>query len=120
VRRFYVACRRDRGITYGFQQTLVAAMPCEKVFTINADHSQQLPCRAEIGRRNPGGKPAIDGLHERPSLVGAVQVLPEPGERALRVRHGDCPVEGRLGLPHRAFAPAFVGAFVDGVAECVE
>jgi pimeloyl-ACP methyl ester carboxylesterase len=39
VRRFYVACRRDRAITYGFQQAMVAALPCERVFTINADHS---------------------------------------------------------------------------------
>jgi pimeloyl-ACP methyl ester carboxylesterase len=39
VRRFYVACRRDRALTYGFQQAMVAALPCEKVFTINSDHS---------------------------------------------------------------------------------
>ena len=39
VRRFYVACRRDRAITHGFQQAMIAALPCEKVFTINSDHS---------------------------------------------------------------------------------
>jgi pimeloyl-ACP methyl ester carboxylesterase len=39
VRRFYVACRRDRAITSGFQQTMLDALPCEKVFTLNADHS---------------------------------------------------------------------------------
>jgi pimeloyl-ACP methyl ester carboxylesterase len=39
LRRFYVACRRDRAITYGFQQTMYEALPCEKVFAIDADHS---------------------------------------------------------------------------------
>lgn len=39
VRRFYVACRRDRAITHGFQQVMLETLPCEKVFTINSDHS---------------------------------------------------------------------------------
>ncbi len=39
VRRFYVACRRDHAITHDFQQTMYAALPCERVFTINSDHS---------------------------------------------------------------------------------
>jgi hypothetical protein len=39
VRRFYVACRRDQAITYGFQQAMIAALPCERVWTLNSDHS---------------------------------------------------------------------------------
>jgi pimeloyl-ACP methyl ester carboxylesterase len=39
VRRFYIACRRDHAITHGFQQTMYTALPCEKVYTINSDHS---------------------------------------------------------------------------------
>jgi pimeloyl-ACP methyl ester carboxylesterase len=39
VRRFYIACRRDHAITHWFQQTMYAALPCEKVYTINSDHS---------------------------------------------------------------------------------
>lgn len=39
VRRFYVACRRDRAVTPGFQRTMYEALPCEKIFTLNADHS---------------------------------------------------------------------------------
>jgi len=39
VRRFYIACRRDHAITHGFQQTMYTALPCEKVYTLNSDHS---------------------------------------------------------------------------------
>ena len=39
VRRFYVTCRRDRAITPAFQETMYTALPCERVFPINSDHS---------------------------------------------------------------------------------
>jgi pimeloyl-ACP methyl ester carboxylesterase len=39
VRRFYVSCRRDRAVTPALQRTMYTALPCEKVFTLNADHS---------------------------------------------------------------------------------
>lgn len=39
VRRFFVVCRRDRAITPGFQRQMIAALPCERTFTLDADHS---------------------------------------------------------------------------------
>jgi pimeloyl-ACP methyl ester carboxylesterase len=39
VRRFYIACRRDHAITHRFQQTMYTTLPCEKVYTIDSDHS---------------------------------------------------------------------------------
>jgi pimeloyl-ACP methyl ester carboxylesterase len=39
VRRFYVTCRRDRAITFGFQRAMIEAMPCERTFSIDSDHS---------------------------------------------------------------------------------
>lgn len=39
VRRFYIACRRDHAVTPGFQQQMYTALPCEKVYTLNSDHS---------------------------------------------------------------------------------
>jgi pimeloyl-ACP methyl ester carboxylesterase len=39
VRRFYVGCRRDRAVTAAFQRAMYSALPCERVFSINSDHS---------------------------------------------------------------------------------
>lgn len=39
VRRFYVSCLRDRAVTPAFQRAMVAALPCERVFTLRCDHS---------------------------------------------------------------------------------
>jgi pimeloyl-ACP methyl ester carboxylesterase len=39
VRRFYVTCRRDRAITFAFQRAMIDALPCERTFTIDSDHS---------------------------------------------------------------------------------
>jgi pimeloyl-ACP methyl ester carboxylesterase len=50
VRRFYVACRRDRAITFGAQRAMEQALPCERTFTINADHSPFLSRPAALVR----------------------------------------------------------------------
>lgn len=39
VRRFYVACSRDRAITPAAQRGMLAAMPCEAVHELDTDHS---------------------------------------------------------------------------------
>lgn len=39
VRRFYIACSDDKAISPAAQQAMVAASPCEKVFTLDSDHS---------------------------------------------------------------------------------
>jgi pimeloyl-ACP methyl ester carboxylesterase len=50
VRRFYVGCRRDHAITFGFQQTMQETLPCERSFTINSDHSPFLSRPAALVR----------------------------------------------------------------------
>ena len=39
VRRFYVACSRDRAISPAEQERMLARLPCERVLTIASDHS---------------------------------------------------------------------------------
>ena len=39
VRRFYVRCRRDRAVTFAAQRAMLDALPCERTFTIDSDHS---------------------------------------------------------------------------------
>jgi pimeloyl-ACP methyl ester carboxylesterase len=39
VRRIYVECVRDRAISIGKQREMLAARPCERVLTIDTDHS---------------------------------------------------------------------------------
>ena len=39
VRRFYVRCRRDRAVTFAAQRAMLEALPCERTFTIDSDHS---------------------------------------------------------------------------------
>ncbi|MBX5459803.1 MAG: alpha/beta fold hydrolase [Steroidobacteraceae bacterium] len=39
VRRVYIGCERDRTITPALQQLMCSAMPCEKVLSIDTDHS---------------------------------------------------------------------------------
>ena len=50
VRRFYIACRRDHAITHGFQRRMYTALPCEKVYTINSDHSPFLSRPTALAR----------------------------------------------------------------------
>jgi pimeloyl-ACP methyl ester carboxylesterase len=50
VRRFYVACSRDRAVTPAFQRALYEAMPCERVFTLRADHSPFFSRPEALGR----------------------------------------------------------------------
>jgi len=50
VRRFYVGCRRDHAITFGFQRAMQDALPCERAFTINCDHSPFLSRPAALAR----------------------------------------------------------------------
>ncbi|WAS99593.1 alpha/beta fold hydrolase [Nannocystis punicea] len=39
VRRFYIACAKDRAITPAAQRAMVTAMPCEAVHELHTDHS---------------------------------------------------------------------------------
>src|SRR3546814_5065540 len=39
VRRAYIECLRDRAIPIAMQRAMVAAQPCDAVFTIDTDHS---------------------------------------------------------------------------------
>ena len=39
VRRAYVECLRDIAIPIAMQRAMIAAQPCEKVFTLDTDHS---------------------------------------------------------------------------------
>jgi pimeloyl-ACP methyl ester carboxylesterase len=39
VRRAYVKCLRDNAIPIAMQRAMIAAQPCEKVFTLDTDHS---------------------------------------------------------------------------------
>jgi pimeloyl-ACP methyl ester carboxylesterase len=50
VRRFYVGCRRDRAITFAAQRAMLAALPCERTFTIHSDHSPFLSRPAALVR----------------------------------------------------------------------
>src|SRR5579862_34161 len=48
VRRIYVECLRDRAISIGKQREMYAARPCERVMTIDTDHSPFLSRPAEL------------------------------------------------------------------------
>jgi pimeloyl-ACP methyl ester carboxylesterase len=39
VPRYYIECLEDRSIPHEFQRKMLEELPCEKVFTINTDHS---------------------------------------------------------------------------------
>lgn len=39
VRRAYIECLRDRAIPIAMQQAMIEAQPCERVMTIDSDHS---------------------------------------------------------------------------------
>ncbi|WP_369656953.1 alpha/beta fold hydrolase [Variovorax sp. V213] len=39
IKRVYVECLQDRAISLSVQRAMVAAMPCEKVLTLNTSHS---------------------------------------------------------------------------------
>jgi pimeloyl-ACP methyl ester carboxylesterase len=48
VRRVYVECVRDRAIGIEKQRAMVAAVPCERVFSLEADHSPFLSTPREL------------------------------------------------------------------------
>jgi pimeloyl-ACP methyl ester carboxylesterase len=48
VRRIYVECTRDRAITIDQQRRMWAALPCEEVLTLDADHSPFLSAPDEL------------------------------------------------------------------------
>jgi len=39
VKRAYIECLRDRAIPIAMQRAMIAAQPCDRVFTIDTDHS---------------------------------------------------------------------------------
>lgn len=39
VQRAYIECLRDRAIPIAMQRSMIAAQPCDQVFTIDSDHS---------------------------------------------------------------------------------
>ncbi|HWI61623.1 MAG TPA: alpha/beta fold hydrolase [Symbiobacteriaceae bacterium] len=48
VKRYYIGCQQDRSVTPAFQQVLLAATPCEQVFTLDAGHSPYISRPAEL------------------------------------------------------------------------
>ncbi|MGH9497675.1 MAG: alpha/beta fold hydrolase [Terriglobales bacterium] len=63
VPRFYVECLHDRAISIGVQRQMYAAAGCEKVFTLDCDHSpmysrpaQLANCLMETAQTRPGSK----------------------------------------------------------------
>lgn len=50
VRRIYVECVRDRAISISKQREMEAARPCERVLTIDTDHSPFLSRPEELAR----------------------------------------------------------------------
>ena len=50
VKRFYVATTDDNAIGYDLQMRMVAARPCERVFTIDTDHMVQLSATAAVAK----------------------------------------------------------------------
>ena len=48
VKRVYIGCERDRTITPALQQQMCAAVPCEKVLSIDTDHSPFLSRPDEV------------------------------------------------------------------------
>jgi pimeloyl-ACP methyl ester carboxylesterase len=50
LRRIYVECTLDRAITIGKQREMWAARPCERVLTIDADHSPFLSTPEELAQ----------------------------------------------------------------------
>jgi pimeloyl-ACP methyl ester carboxylesterase len=50
VRRFYVACSRDRGISPAEQRRMYERLPCERVFELKSDHSPFLSHPTALAR----------------------------------------------------------------------
>lgn len=48
VKRYYIGCTQDRAVTPAFQQVLLAATPCEQVFTLEAGHSPYISRPADL------------------------------------------------------------------------
>lgn len=48
VRRFYIEGLRDRAVPISFQRVMTAQSPCERVITLDADHSPFLSYPAEL------------------------------------------------------------------------
>jgi pimeloyl-ACP methyl ester carboxylesterase len=50
VPRIYIECLRDNAITPAMQKAMYTAMPCEKVITMDTDHSPFFSAPAELAR----------------------------------------------------------------------
>ncbi|MBS27574.1 MAG: hypothetical protein CL566_01425 [Alphaproteobacteria bacterium] len=50
VKRAYIECLRDRAIPIGMQRAMIAAQPCDRVFTIDTDHSPFYSAPEELVR----------------------------------------------------------------------
>jgi pimeloyl-ACP methyl ester carboxylesterase len=50
VPRQYIECRADRAVTHAAQRAMQAALPCEAVYTLDADHSPFLSRPAELAQ----------------------------------------------------------------------
>jgi pimeloyl-ACP methyl ester carboxylesterase len=51
VKRAYIECLRDRAIPIAMQRSMIAAQPCDKVFTVDTDHSPFFSAPEELSRR---------------------------------------------------------------------
>lgn len=50
VPRDYISCRRDRAITPGLQDAMLAATPCRRVWKMDSDHSPFVTAPADLAR----------------------------------------------------------------------
>lgn len=50
VNRAYIECLRDQAIPIGMQRAMIAAQPCDRVFTIDTDHSPFYSAPDELAR----------------------------------------------------------------------
>jgi pimeloyl-ACP methyl ester carboxylesterase len=48
VKRYYIGCTQDRSVTPAFQQVMLAATPCDQVFTMDAGHSPYISRPADL------------------------------------------------------------------------
>jgi len=48
IPRIYISCRRDRAIGPALQDKMIAALPCEKVITLDTDHSPFFSAPGEL------------------------------------------------------------------------
>ena len=82
VKRAYVECLRDKAIPIDMQRAMISAQPCDRVFTIDTDHSPFGVGSKTLGRSRDHQVLSV-GIHEQ--VVDPLQ----PGEELVSVSAGD-------------------------------